>query len=133
MTEKIVYHENPTSFNAVFKSPAGPVGKDMLKKGRKLQSLARRQVGHKTGVLAATLTVTMSKWASGDIKITVGSSSKVAYMHHEGTRAHVILPRRTSALRFTQGGRVVYARRVYHPGTRPNRYLTDNLPRVVLT
>ncbi|WP_405759431.1 hypothetical protein OG234_13145 [Streptomyces sp. NBC_01420] len=41
----------------------------------------------------------------------------------DGTRPHVIVPRRAKALRFTVGGDVVFARRVRHPGTRPNDFL----------
>lgn len=41
-----------------------------------------------------------------------------------GTRPHEIRPRRRGGtLRFTTGGRVVYARVVHHPGTQPNRFL----------
>ena len=35
----------------------------------------------------------------------------------EGTRPHPILPRRARVLRFHAQGRVVFARRVQHPGT----------------
>lgn len=39
-----------------------------------------------------------------------------------GTRPHVIRPVRAKALRFFVGGRPVFARRVNHPGTKPNPY-----------
>jgi len=39
-----------------------------------------------------------------------------------GTRAHVIRPRRKKFLRFRVGGRVVFARKVNHPGTRPYKF-----------
>ncbi|WP_326813932.1 MULTISPECIES: hypothetical protein [unclassified Streptomyces] len=41
----------------------------------------------------------------------------------DGTRPHVIRPRRAKALRFEVGGRVVYAAYVRHPGTRPNDFM----------
>jgi hypothetical protein len=41
----------------------------------------------------------------------------------DGTRPHLIRPRRAKALRFEVGGRVVYARLVRHPGTEPNDFL----------
>jgi hypothetical protein len=45
-----------------------------------------------------------------------------------GTRPHIIRPRRPEGvLRFTVNGRVVYARYVNHPGTRPNRFLLEAL------
>ncbi|MFJ3545480.1 hypothetical protein ACIPQH_25330 [Streptomyces rubiginosohelvolus] len=41
----------------------------------------------------------------------------------DGTRPHVIRPRRASVLRFELGGRTVFAKRVSHPGTRANNFL----------
>lgn len=40
-----------------------------------------------------------------------------------GTRPHVIRPVRAEALRFTVGGRVVFAKIVHHPGTKANNFL----------
>lgn len=45
----------------------------------------------------------------------------------DGTKPHVIRPRRASALRFELGGRVVFAKRVNHPGTRANNFLARAL------
>lgn len=42
---------------------------------------------------------------------------------HDGTRPHTITARRGRTLRFVAGGRVVYARQVRHPGTRPQPWL----------
>ncbi|GGZ23254.1 hypothetical protein GCM10010387_15460 [Streptomyces inusitatus] len=41
----------------------------------------------------------------------------------DGTRPHLIRPRRKRALRFEVGGRVVFAALVRHPGTRANNFL----------
>jgi len=41
----------------------------------------------------------------------------------KGTRAHIIRPRTARVLRFTSGSRVIFARRVLHPGTRPNEFM----------
>lgn len=54
----------------------------------------------------------------------------------QGTRPHVIRPRRARALRFTVGGETVFAMKVNHPGTMPNDFWTanvDDLPRLVET
>ncbi|WP_329173335.1 hypothetical protein [Streptomyces sp. NBC_01477] len=45
----------------------------------------------------------------------------------DGTRPHVIRPRRARALRFQSGGSTVFAKVVYHPGTRPNNFLARSL------
>lgn len=47
----------------------------------------------------------------------------------EGTRPHLIRPRRAKALRFEVGGRVTYAKVVRHPGTRANPFLQRALRR----
>lgn len=45
----------------------------------------------------------------------------------DGTRPHLIRPRRARALRFEVGGDVVFAKLVRHPGTRPNNFLARAL------
>lgn len=40
-----------------------------------------------------------------------------------GTRPHIIRPVRAQALRFQMEGRTVFAKIVYHPGTRANNFL----------
>ena len=41
----------------------------------------------------------------------------------KGTRPHIIQPKRAGGmLRFEVGGRIVFARQVSHPGTKPNRF-----------
>lgn len=42
---------------------------------------------------------------------------------NDGTRPHVIEARRKKVLRFVQGGVVRFAKRVHHPGTKPDPYL----------
>ncbi|WP_328638359.1 hypothetical protein [Streptomyces canus] len=45
----------------------------------------------------------------------------------DGTRPHIIVPRRAKALRFEAGGGIVFAKRVRHPGTRANNFLARAL------
>jgi hypothetical protein len=66
---------------------------------------------------------------------TVGTDVDYAVMVHDGTRPHIIKPKRAHtlrrssrgvvkpALRFEIGGQVVYARVVHHPGTDPRPFL----------
>ncbi|MEV5929907.1 hypothetical protein ACPCSG_26990 [Streptomyces cellulosae] len=44
-----------------------------------------------------------------------------------GTRPHIIRPRRAKALRFEAGGEVVFAAYARHPGTRPNNFMAQAL------
>lgn len=61
--------------------------------------------------------------------ISVGSDlAPLAIIVHDGSKPHDIVPRTATVLRFMrpQGG-VIFTKRVRHPGTKPNRYLLDNL------
>lgn len=51
---------------------------------------------------------------------TIEAPTPQANYMEEGTQPHIIRPRRAKALRFHVGGRVVFAKMVRHPGTRPD-------------
>lgn len=56
--------------------------------------------------------------------IWVGSNLPHALIEHEGTRPHVILPKKAKVLRFpVRGGGIVFAKRVNHPGTTGSFFL----------
>lgn len=69
---------------------------------------------NRTGALKASFGVRKA----GPAFYVVSSNSPVAGFLDKGTRAHVIEARNAKALRFKQNGRIRFARRVYHPGTR---------------
>lgn len=107
--------------------PTGEVGVYLKRRGQIVLAAAKRQVGSQTGLLRASIQLVHTRQGAGQY-LWIGSYDSIAYMHHEGTRPHIIEARAEhKMLRFTSGGRVIYTRRVMHPGTRPNRYLTDNL------
>ena len=117
---------NGTELDFLLNNPAGNVGRDLAKRGRKVLDAARSQVGVDTGRLKASLKSNQSRDARGQF-VMVGSKLNHALMHHEGTRPHIITPSRSQVMVFNKGGRVIYATQVRHPGTKPNRYLKDNL------
>lgn len=107
-----------------FKGWQGPVGRDLIRRGRTLEFRARNSAGIDTGRLRADIE-TRRKDVTDGIEIQVGSwNIDWALVHHEGSRPHVILPRRAPRLVFRVNGRIVFAKRVNHPGTRPNSYLS---------
>lgn len=53
---------------------------------------------------------------------TLISGRAVARFLNDGTKAHVITPRRRGVLHFTSNGRSIFARRVQHPGTKPKHF-----------
>ena len=107
-------------------SERGEVGDYLHRKGLLMQVAARRQVGKNTGRLAESIKIVHGRASFGQF-ITVGSNLRYALDHHEGTRPHIITPNNHEYLRFSKGGRVIYTKQVMHPGTRPNRYLSDQL------
>jgi hypothetical protein len=116
-----------TSLNEMLHSPTGDVGKHMRRVGLKIVAAAKAQVGVKTGRLQKSIGMMHSRDGLGQF-LKIGSNVDYALAHHNGTRAHDISARPgDDVLRFSKSGRVVYSRNVVHPGTRPNRYLTDNL------
>lgn len=59
---------------------------------------------------------------AGSAQLTFTANTSYASYVLNGTRPHEIRPRRAQALAFRQGGQLRFARRVQHPGTRPNRF-----------
>jgi hypothetical protein len=112
------------------KSPAGPVGKYLAKKGRLIEMAAKRQVGVRTGALRSSIHMRHMTDPRGQY-VKIGSPLSYARMHHQGTKPHLIKPNTAHMLRFYSKGQVVFANMVRHPGTPPNRYLTDNMRRII--
>lgn len=117
---------NNTALDNLLHSPTGEVGRDLSRRGRKVLLAARGQVGVDTGKLKASISMSHGRDVRGQF-VMVGSKLNHALMHHEGTRPHIITPSRSQVMVFNKGGRVIYATQVRHPGTKPNRYLKDNL------
>jgi len=55
-----------------------------------------------------------------EYRVIVGSADAyyASFVFH-GTRPHVIEPNNAKALRFEVNGRIIFARKVFHPGTEP--------------
>ena len=83
-----------------------------------------------TGRLRASGKIQYSGLFSFRPKATIIFDVDYAAAVNDGTRPHEIRPRNAQALRFRIGGRVVYARVVHHPGTRPNPFLDRALREV---
>ncbi len=102
------------------------VGRDMQKRLNRVQAKAKIKVGHRTGLLRNAIKT--RQYNRGLVLVgEVFANVSYALMHHEGTRPHIIVPQRKEMLRFKVGGRIVYANKVTHPGTKPNPYLRDAL------
>ena len=118
------------AYDFVFNDPNGMVGRHLAKKGKRLEVLAKAQVGVRTGALRASIHMRHSRDPRGQY-VMVGSRLNYALMHHEGTKPHLIVADKAKVLRFVKGSSIVYAHSVMHPGTKANRYLSDNLRKVM--
>jgi hypothetical protein len=117
---------NNAGLDYLLKNPLGPVGRSLSKRGLRVANAAKRQVGVDTGALRRSISTSHKRDVRGQF-VKVGSPLNYALMHHQGTKPHIITPNRSQYLVFNKGSRVIYATSVRHPGTKPNRYLTDNL------
>lgn len=52
-----------------------------------------------------------------------GEDAPYARFIESGSKPHAIVARNASMLRFEQDGQIVFRRRVYHPGTKPARFM----------
>jgi len=85
---------------------------------RRAEELIRKRAPRRSGKLAQSVGSTVE----GD-RALVGVGVDYAPFLEWGTRPHEIRPRRARALRFYAGGRLVFARRVLHPGIRPRLFV----------
>lgn len=106
-------------------SPTGMVGRDCQQRADRTAARARQFApGSMSERIAPPIVQSLAGGPSANITVR---HPAVGYVIN-GTRPHQIRPVRARALRFTVGGRVVFARLVNHPGTQPNDFLNKALP-----
>lgn len=125
---------DPRRLAAYINDGGGPIVRDLMRRATNVQAGARRQVGKQTRNTERSIRKVAGQDGRGPfVAVVAGDQTdggRVAYWHHEGTDPHIIRPRRRKALRWPDAsapGGVRFGRVVHHPGTRPNRYLVDNL------
>lgn len=112
--------------------PTGEIGVELARKGHLIVVAAKQQVGKDTRRLEQSIRMEHTRMGTLGQQIRIGSDNDISLIHHEGSRPHTITARNAQMLRFSRSGRVVYAHSVNHPGTKPNKYLSDNLYLVYL-
>lgn len=92
-------------------------------------SVSRRVAARRPGTLRDSIhaEVVQTGDPGSPVVLRVGSDDDVAWVHHEGSDPHRIVPRRAPRLVFwhAKAGTTVASRAVSHPGTRPNPYLRE--------
>ena len=137
---------DPAELAKFCRDPSGPVFRHLVNQGELVKLEAQRRVGvykpdpadpfaarrlarRPAGTLRDSIVKRVARGPDGMPVVLVGSDDKIALIHHEGTSAHPIIARRKPRLVFWSSKlqRVVRVKVVRHPGTAPNRFLTDAL------
>lgn len=105
-------------------SPSGNLAKDLLRRGKRVESGAKRRVRVRTGHLRRSVTTVLIV-RNGYPGVAVGSNLSYAKIHHDGRGP--VVAKRAKALRFKPRGsrKFIYAKRV--KGVKANPFLRDSL------
>lgn len=130
--ESIVVFSVSTSFDLnrsrverMLRLPGGLVYRNMERRVRRVEAEAIRLA---PGSMKFAIRASIRRGPGGDFQGVINVRHPAALYVTLGTRPHRIEPRRPGGvLRFTVGGRVVYARYVNHPGNQPNNFLKQAL------
>jgi hypothetical protein len=124
---KLVIYKPVLNFE--LNDPKGMVGRHMHRLGLDIKRDAQAQAGLKTGALRKSIKLEHRGSPNGQT-LKIGSNLHYALAHHEGTRPHIITPNPPNkVLQFSKGSRLIRTTMVRHPGTRANKYLSDQLTR----
>ena len=105
----------------------GAVGKWMFGRAQVVQMAAIAQCPKRTNKLSESIVKRMYE-TPGGLDVVIAAQQPYALYVHEGTKPHTILPKKAGGvLHFMIDGQDVFARSVNHPGTKANKFLTDNL------
>lgn len=141
-TVKATHKLNTAQVNYILHSPAGPAARDLIKRGIRVQSRARRNLGGTTGsgprridtgLLRASIHTNLLT-GGPFLVMRVGSGQYYALWVHDGTgiygpRATPIKPKTAKYLKFKwkkMGNKTFYFKSV--KGMKANPYLKDALP-----
>jgi hypothetical protein len=120
--------ENLKELQAAFKKAPDKVGKELesatKKAGKDILGIEKEEVPVRTGQLRRSITLSYRP-----ISASIYPAVKYALPVHEGSRPHVILPVRKQVLAFKKGGKMVFTRRVNHPGSKANKFVERTVAR----
>lgn len=132
---------NALAVHEVLTSPTGGVAKDLLRRGIRVQTQARRNLGGSTGtgpkridtgLLRASISTQLRQNGPESLAVRIGTNVFYAIWIHEGTgiygpRKTPIVPKTARYLRFKPKGADHYIYRKSVKGIRPNPFLVAAL------
>ena|SRR5688572_18469573 len=139
-TVRITNVLNPAQIAYILKSPAGPTARDLIKRGVRVQTRARRNLSGNTGsgpkrvdtgLLRASIATQLRVDLEG-LVMRVGTGVRYARWIHDGTgiygpKARMIKPKQAKYMRwYNKQGTAVFARQT--KGMKPNPFLRNALP-----
>ena len=89
---------------------------------KRFVSLAEETIDGGTPVDSGKL-LAANRYSRNDKVVTIQNNKDYAAPVHEGSRPHKIVAKNAKALKFTVGGKTVFARSVWHPGTKANPFI----------
>jgi hypothetical protein len=107
------------------------VGRELDRRMTRVQMGARMRIRRRTGKALSSIRKNPGKSASGQYVDVLAGGRGMLYINyeHDGTRPHIIRPRRRKALRYPgPGGAPIFRGQVHHPGTTGTFFLTRALP-----
>lgn len=121
---RVVFTPNRGAVASLMKSPSGPAFRLVRAVQSETQAIANRATPVDTGRLRGANELTPIVVQGEKVVGGVENKTKYAMFVHEGTKPHVIVPRRRKVLAWVpRGGNTVFARRVEHPGTKAQPWL----------
>jgi len=127
---------NPVAMHELLEGSAGPVMRDAFEHGVRIKEMAAAKIrpsrirggrGGDSTSLRDSGHVIFAR-AGGETCVVVTFQKPYATFVHEGTRPHIIMPKKQGGMLvfyWPQAGKTVFLRRVNHPGTQGQHYLTD--------
>jgi hypothetical protein len=118
-----------TGINAAQEKIAGiepSIKKSLAQAVDELFSTVKQRIGKhsKSGALERSLQSVRRSPTS--YRLLAGGQNAIwAKFVHDGTRPHVILPNKKKVLRWAGGGVFFFAKKVSHPGNKPDRWFDD--------
>lgn len=104
--------------------PGGLVERNLRRRAQRVVNRARRLA---PGSMKTQIAGPFIEGRGRELSARIESRHFATLYVVKGTRPHIIRPVRRRALRFTIGGRVVFAKVVNHPGTQANDFLNKAL------
>lgn len=132
---RVTHRLNSSEIDRILRSEAGPVARDLMRRGLLVESAAKRRISSNpmrvdTGRLRSSITHVLTTQGT-NLQVRVGTNVFYALYIHDGTgiygpRHRMIKPVRAQMLHWVGKSGEVFARQVR--GIPPNPFLKDALP-----